>query len=97
MATRCTNRSGTWLGLATLCLWAVCATASSVGAQPDKADPPNPLPEDIVQAWEDAGATFGWMGLTEYGMPFFVPFFAAKAARLTSPVPAFRFVRWEDG
>jgi hypothetical protein len=109
MPTRCSRRPCTWLGLAALCLWAVCATACTAGAKPGKSDPPIPLPEEgakpgkaelakplpdeIVRAWTKAGARVGWMGLNEYGACYF----ADKAAGLRGAVPAFRFGAWKDG
>jgi hypothetical protein len=80
-------------GLAALCLWAVCATASFADLQPGKTEPPKPLPEEIVQAWEKAGARPGWIGLNKYGKFLF----AEEATGLTGAVPAFRFSGWKDG
>ena len=93
MPRRCSHRPRTWLSLAALCLCAVCATASTAGAQPGTADPPKPLPEEIVQVWTKAGARVGWMGVDKFGQLSF----ADKMDGSTGAVPAFRFDAWQDG
>ena len=87
---------GSGRSLAVLCLGVLCATASSVGAQPGKADPPSSLPEEIVRAWWEAsrGQVYvGWMGLDKYGRLSF----DKEATGLTGAVPAFRISSWVDG
>jgi hypothetical protein len=63
----------------------------SYAQQPDKKDLPKPLPDNIVKAWKDAGATVGWMKVEESGLLTFVEKPEAGA------VPAFRFPKWKDG
>ena len=57
----------------------------------DKKDLPKPLPDDVVKAWKDAGATVGWMKVETSGAPAFVEKPEEGA------VPAFRFAKWKDG
>src|SRR5262245_48105995 len=64
---------------------------AGVAGQPDKKDPPRPLPDAIVKAWNDAGATAGWMKVEETGILSFVEEPEAGA------LPAFRFEKWKDG
>ena len=59
--------------------------------QPDKNDLPKPLPDNIVKAWKDAGATVGWMKVEKSGILSFVESPEAGA------IPAFRFLKWKDG
>ncbi|MCE9561468.1 MAG: hypothetical protein K8U57_05385 [Planctomycetes bacterium] len=59
--------------------------------QPDKKELPKPLPDNIVKAWKDAGATVGWIMVSESGIPTFVDKPEAGA------IPAFRFAKWKDG
>lgn len=60
-------------------------------AQPDKNDRPTALPETVVKAWTDAGATAGWVTVDAAGVPTFVEKAEAGA------IPAFRFAKWKDG
>jgi hypothetical protein len=57
------------------------------GFAEDKKD----LPDKIIQAWKDAGATVGWMKLEADGSPSFVEKPEADA------IPAFRLPKWKDG
>jgi hypothetical protein len=57
----------------------------------DKNELPKPLPDDVVKAWKDAGATVGWMIVEKSGAPAFVEKPEADA------IPAFRFPKWKDG
>lgn len=59
--------------------------------QPENKDLPKPLPEHIVKAWKDAGATVGWMKVEKSGALSFVEKPEAGA------IPAFRFPKWKDG
>jgi len=59
--------------------------------QPDKKELPKPLPENIVKAWKDAGATVGWMTVGASGIPAFDEKPEAGA------IPAFKFPKWKDG
>lgn len=70
----------------------MAVVTGSVGfaGQPDKKDPPKPLPDKIVKAWKDAGATVGWMKDVS-GILIFVEEPEAGA------IPAFRFAKWKDG
>jgi hypothetical protein len=61
------------------------------GFAEEKKDLPKPLPDDIVKAWKDAGATVGWMKVEEFGVLNFVEKPEAGA------IPAFRFPKWKDG
>ena len=95
MAMGCVQQWGSGRSLAVLCLGVLCATASSVGAQPGKADPPSSLPEEIVRAWlaSEPVDEVGWMGLDKYGRLSF----DKEATGLTGAVPAFRISFWKDG
>ena len=57
--------------------------------QPDKKDPPKPLPDDIGKAWKDAGASAGWVNTS--GFPEFVE--KPEVGAIT----AFQFRVWKDG
>jgi len=59
--------------------------------QSEKNDLPRPLPENIVKAWKDAGATVGWMKVDESGILNFLEKPEAGA------IPAFRFLKWKEG
>ena len=58
-----------------------------------KADPPEPLPENIVTAWKEAGATVGWLRVGEFGSLEFVGEKEGKPGYL----PAFYFAVWHEG
>ncbi|HVS37947.1 MAG TPA: hypothetical protein VMS17_20475 [Gemmataceae bacterium] len=53
---------------------------------------PNPSPRDVVAAWEKAGATTGWMSMSESGILVFRSGGEGKAGE----VPAFRFRAWGE-
>ncbi|QEL18400.1 alpha/beta hydrolase family esterase [Limnoglobus roseus] len=57
----------------------------------DKEDQPKPLPENVVKAWKEAGATVGWMKTEMTGALTFVEKPEAGV------IPAFRFEKWKDG
>ncbi|OWK37783.1 hypothetical protein [Fimbriiglobus ruber] len=59
--------------------------------QPAKKDLPKPLPDNVIKAWKDAGATVGWMKVEASGVLSFVEKPEAGA------IPAFRFLKWKDG
>jgi hypothetical protein len=61
------------------------------GFAEEKKDLPKPLPDNIVKAWKDAGATVGWMKVEASGVLTFVEKPEAGA------IPAFRFPKWKDG
>ncbi len=61
------------------------------GFAEDKKDIPKPLPDNIVKAWKDAGATIGWMKVEASGGLAFTEKPEAGA------IPAFRFPNWKDG
>jgi len=64
---------------------------SAFAAEPSKKESPQPLPEDIVKAWTDAGATVGWMKYDpDIGLVF-------KEKAEDGAVPAFKFAKWKDG
>ncbi|MFO0863227.1 MAG: hypothetical protein U0744_00955 [Gemmataceae bacterium] len=56
-----------------------------------KNDLPKPLPDDVVKAWKDAGATVGWMKEDENGI---LRFFEKAEA---GAIPAFQLAAWKDG
>jgi hypothetical protein len=56
-----------------------------------KKDLPKPLPDDVVKAWKDAGATVGWMKEDENGILRFLE----KAE--PGALPAFQLGEWKDG
>ncbi len=69
----------------------VFAAQPSNTVQPDKKDLPQPLPDNIVKAWTDAGATAGWMKYdNDLGL-----FFLEKPE--VGVVPAFKFAKWKEG
>ncbi|MDW8244324.1 MAG: hypothetical protein RMJ88_14030 [Thermogemmata sp.] len=54
------------------------------------------LPEEVVRAWEKAGATVGWMGIDrQYGYLRFT--YNREELAEGSAVPAFRLARWQEG
>jgi len=55
--------------------------------QTDQKELPKPLPDNIIKAWKDAGATVGWMKVDASGIPTFVEKPEEGA------VPAFRFLK----
>ena len=57
--------------------------------EPDQKELPKPLPDTIVKAWKDAGATAGWMKVEKSGGLTFVEKPEAGA------IPAFRFPKWK--
>jgi hypothetical protein len=61
-----------------------------------RAAEPQPLPAEVVQAWEKAGARAGWMGSRRVGGYLL---FSDQLKELESDrtVPAFRFPAWESG
>lgn len=81
------------IGMAMLLLLA--GGAGSALAQPEpKSDPPQPLPREIVAAWQKAGAVPGFMGLTSDGYLAY----QEKATGLAGAIPAFQFITaWKDG
>ncbi|WP_020470569.1 hypothetical protein [Zavarzinella formosa] len=70
---------------------ALIAGQFGFAGEPDKKDLPKPLPDDIIKAWKDAGATVGWMKLETTGGLIFIEKPEAGA------IPAFRFPNWKDG
>ncbi len=67
------------------------AGQSGSAVQPGPKNLPTALPEPVVKAWKDAGATVGWIKVDTTGVPTFVEKAEAGA------IPAFRFARWADG
>src|SRR5437899_2260593 len=51
------------------------------------------LPADVVDAWTNAGARFGWMGVSRYGAPVFRDSFGGTGK--TGELPGFRFLVWK--
>jgi hypothetical protein len=64
---------------------------SGSAVRPDEKELPKALPDTIVKAWKDAGATVGWIKVDTAGVPTFVEKAEAGA------IPAFRFAGWKDG
>jgi hypothetical protein len=58
-----------------------------------KGELPQPLPAEIVKAWQEAGATVGWMRVYQYGFVHFV----SEDAGEPGDVLAFRFAEWKAG
>src|SRR5438045_3998030 len=60
-----------------------------------RAEEAKPLPEDVVKAWQKAGAPPGWMGPHRKGSFAFT----RKRENLDAKraVPAFRFDEWSEG
>ena len=54
---------------------------------------PKPLPADVVQAWEKAGAQAGWIGIDERGR---LAFHRVAEGR-PGEIPAFKFSEWQAG
>ena len=50
--------------------------------------------EEVLLAWQDAGAEFGWMGIDERSREFS---FRAESTGLLKPLPACRFNVWKEG
>jgi hypothetical protein len=69
----------------------VALTQSAFAAEPAKKELPTPLPENIVKAWTEAGATAGWM---KYDADVGLVFVEKPEA---GAVPAFKFAKWKDG
>src|SRR4051812_10848682 len=61
--------------------------------QADEQPRPDPLPADVVAAWEKAGAETGWMVLHECG---FIEFRAGGAGK-EGELPAFSITAWREG
>lgn len=57
----------------------------------DKNNLPKPLPDNIIKAWKDAGATFGWLKVDGDGILVFLEKAEAGAT------PGFQFAEWKDG
>jgi hypothetical protein len=74
-----------------MCALVLMLFTGQFGFAEDKKDLPKPLPDNIVKAWKDAGATVGWMVLEPSGALNFVEKPEAGA------IPAFRFPKWKDG
>src|SRR5262245_20862651 len=78
-------------GPACLALAVLALAGAGVPAQgQDKA--PRPLPPEVVQAWEKAGAAAGWMSRGQYGMVF-----RSGAKGKAGEVPAFLVFPWKEG
>ena len=58
-----------------------------------KGELPQPLPAEIVKAWQEAGANVGWVRVNEYG--FFE--FVFEDAGKPGDVPTFHFAEWKAG
>src|SRR5256885_1267032 len=55
--------------LAALLVLATGAGTGRAGLPPGNADAPKPLPEEVVTAWKEAGATVGWVRVQKLGSP----------------------------
>jgi hypothetical protein len=87
------HRSAAIGALSALALVIMLATGSAVegGRQPGQRDSPRPLPEHIVAAWKEAGASVCWAVANQSGFIGFVP----EENSAPGALPAFRFVRWQ--
>ncbi len=86
----------TWAWHPVLAAILMLATAASTGradSPPAKTDAPQPLPENIVTAWKDAGAEVGWLRLFKADYFWFVWEEEGKPGDL----PAFHFHSWQEG
>jgi hypothetical protein len=72
-------------------VFALVLVTGQFGFAEDKKDLPQPLPDNIIKAWKEAGATVGWMKVEPSGGLSFVEKPEAGA------IPAFRFLKWKDG
>src|SRR5262249_55083470 len=91
MQTTCFTWKGFVLVMAAL---AMLGTGGLRGAEPPPDHhPPRPLPREIIEAWQQAGAEVGWMRVGEHGYHFFLPEKEGKAG----DQPAFRFATWREG
>src|SRR6476646_7418116 len=71
---------------------AACGPSVAGGQPPAKADPPKPLPKEVVAAWTGAGAEVGWMRADRFGLLRVVPEKDGKDGDL----PAFKIAPWKD-
>src|SRR5207248_2593039 len=75
----------------------VLACWLNLGAATARADKgPEPLPDDVVKVWKEAGAEVGWMGPDKR---YAFRGFATKIEDLDAAhaVPAFAIRRWREG
>src|SRR5262245_37902199 len=77
-----------WLGVLLLLAGAVAAGEGQL-----KQDPPQPLPKELVAAWQKAGAKPGFMWLDSTGFLHF----EEQPTGLAGAVPAFQFSGWKNG
>src|SRR5437763_592888 len=90
-------RSAPWLGterrttaLAVMAAWGLSALADPPAPE---TQPPMPLPEQLVVAWEKAGARVGWLPVRQLdGADFREETFGQPG-----DVPAFLFGGWDEG
>ena len=91
------SRRATWTqavrAMASLAMLASCAVPGFAASAPVKAEPPKPLPAEIVKAWEQAGATVGWARVHDLGDVAFLPATEERAGDL----PAFWFQLLKEG
>lgn len=93
------KRHGTsWRYLTILAVLANCGVGAFARAEGDKKEAPKPLPQEIIKAWRDAGASVGWMkdvppkptGGYDYWEPF-------REKVEPGAVPAFRYHPKKEG
>jgi hypothetical protein len=72
-------------------IFAMVLAAGQCGLADDKKGQPMPLPDNVIKAWKEAGATVGWMKVEDSGVLSFIEKPEAGA------IPAFRFAKWKDG
>src|SRR5438132_11737333 len=73
-------------------VWAVAVLAAWAD-QPPKNELPETLPDEIVKAWQEAGADYLWVRPTSTGyrrLP-------GTEERKAGDLPAFHFSRWKEG
>src|ERR1700722_17083679 len=81
------------MSLATGAVVAAVVSCWAAAGAPAPHQPPEPLPADVVAAWEKAGAETGGMAPTPYG---FMAFRAGGEGK-EGEAPAFRFKEWRGG
>ena len=84
--------------LAVLLILATGTGTSRAGSPVAQTDPPQPLPENIVKAWKEAGAEFDWQRPSPAGFPRF-GFLQAVLEKEGRPgdLPTFSFSDWQEG
>ena len=93
MQRRCLNWKPAVAALAAILILTTGVSTGRADSPPAKTDVPQPLPENIVTAWKEAGAQVGWLRAQPDGFSKFVPEKAGKSGDL----PAFLFAFGQEG